>query len=57
MDDDLYEGTEVFSALWTGFEEDSNVKQAPFTLTIIDNDSELLTMICLCVWRVMFALQ
>ena len=56
MDDDLYEGTEVFSALWTGF-EDSNIKQAPFILTILDNDSELFTMICLCVWRVMFALQ
>ena len=47
VDDDLYEGTEVFSALWTGF-EDSNVKQAPFTLTIMDNDSEpVMYLLCM----------
>ena len=48
VDDDLYEGTEVFSALWTGL-EDSNVKQAPFTLTIMDNDSEpVMYLLCVC---------
>ena len=44
MDDDLDEDTEVFSALWTGFEDPDYVVQAPFTLTIIDNDGELFTM-------------
>ena len=45
MDDDLDEDTEVFSALWTGLEDPDYVMQAPFTLTIIDNDGESLTII------------